>query len=122
VHPDHLSLARAPGSKLWGIPPDAFTAEFSTASADANPSCSRTILRIVASPKPLPSTRVSKTRFEAALECHFVHAAPGVTDGNAHIAAGCDIAMSDDPRGFVAHSFTLLPRPSYLIPAVNWDE
>jgi hypothetical protein len=23
LHPDHLSLTRAPGSKLWGIPPDA---------------------------------------------------------------------------------------------------
>ena len=51
------------------------------------PPCSRTISRTVASPKPLPARRVVKNGSKMRSTVDLVHAAPGVTHRNTHIAA-----------------------------------
>src|SRR5262249_6720703 len=67
-------------------------------------------------PQAAAIERRGKKRFEVALECHLVHAAPGVADGNAHIASGCDVAMTERPSPLCRSliypiAATLLPNP-----------
>ena len=72
------------------------------------PLCSLTMSRAVASPRPLPSGRVVKEDRKPVYGC-FVHAAPGIGDGDDHEPARSGATPSAPPMAVSAGRLMSIP-------------